>query len=238
MDWLIDLLSGHSAAHTMLVYSAIIAIGCALGKIRLHGISLGATFVLFVGLAMGHFGVQLDETIIDFMEDFGLIIFVFSIGLQVGPGFFSSFKKGGLRLNMLACFIVILGIAAVLILNVIYGDRIGMPMLVGIMCGAIASTPALGAAEEALGQLQAGGVINEIPSISLGCAVAYPISILGSIAVMMLIRLLFHINCKDEEKKLETISFLVGYDDYNYFSRVFRKKVGVSPREYRNNMYK
>lgn len=202
VDWLIDLLSGNSAAHTMLVYSAIIATGCALGKIRLHGISLGATFVLFVGLAMGHFGVQLDPVLTDFMEDFGLIIFVFSIGLQVGPGFFSSFKKGGLRLNMLACVIVVLGIAAVLILNVIYGDRIGMPMLVGIMCGAIASTPALGAAEEALGQLQSGGVISEIPSISLGCAVAYPISIVGSIAVMMLIRLIFRINCKDEEQKL------------------------------------
>lgn len=202
MDWLIDLVSGNSVAHTILVYSAIIVLGCSLGKIRLRGISLGATFVLFVGLAMGHFGVVLDTTLTDFLKNFGLILFVFSIGLQVGPGFFSSFKKGGLRLNLLACLIVVLGIATVLLLNLFIGDRIGMPMLVGIMCGAITSTPALGAAEEALGQLQSGGVIDSIPSISLGYAVAYPIAILGSIAVMMLIHALFHIDSKEEESKL------------------------------------
>lgn len=188
----------------MLVYSAIIALGCALGKIQIYGISLGATFVLFVGLAMGHFGVALDSQLTNFMENFGLIIFVFSIGLQVGPGFFSSFKKDGLRLNLLACFIVLLGIITVLLLNIIYGDTIGMPMMVGIMCGAITSTPALGAAEEALGQLQSSGIVSSIPSISLGCAVAYPIAILCTIAVMMIIRWIFRINCKEEENRLHS----------------------------------
>ena len=110
MNWLIDLFLHNSVAHTVMIYSFIIAVGMSLGKVQIKGISLGATFVLFVGLFMGSFHVAIDEAILDFMKNFGLILFIFTIGLQVGPGFFSSFKRGGLKLNGLALLIVVLGI--------------------------------------------------------------------------------------------------------------------------------
>lgn len=202
-NWLVELFTGTSVAHTLLVYCIIIVIGTALGKIRVHGISLGATFVLFVGLLLGHIGVTLQTEITDFLKNFGLILFVFSIGLQVGPGFFSSFKKGGLILNALAFGVVCLGIVVVLLLYCFVHNRIGMPMLVGIMCGAITSTPALGAAEEALGQLQSGGTIQAIPHISLGYAVAYPMAIIGSILTMMLLKRIFRIDIVKEQEALD-----------------------------------
>lgn len=202
--WLVELFTGTSVAHTLLVYCIIIVIGTALGKIRVHGISLGATFVLFVGLLLGHIGVTLQTEITDFLKNFGLILFVFSIGLQVGPGFFSSFKKGGLILNALAFGVVCLGIVVVLLLYCLLHNRIGMPMLVGIMCGAITSTPALGAAEEALGQLQSGGTIQAIPHISLGYAVAYPMAIIGSILTMMLLKRIFRIDIVKEQEALDS----------------------------------
>ncbi|MCM1035203.1 MAG: putative transporter [Paludibacter sp.] len=202
-NWLVELFTGTSVAHTILVYCIIIVLGTALGKIRLKGISLGATFVLFVGLLLGHIGVHLDTSITDFLKNFGLILFVFSIGLQVGPGFFASFKKGGLTLNALAFGIFALGVCLFFLLYGLLKERIGMPMLVGIMCGAITSTPALGAAEEALGQLKAGGVIQDIPHISLGYAVAYPMAIIGSILVMMLLKAIFRIDIAQEEQTLQ-----------------------------------
>lgn len=202
-NWLVELFVGTSVAHTLLVYCVIIVAGTALGKIRLKGISLGATFVLFVGLLLGHAGVTLDATITEFLKNFGLILFVFSIGLQVGPGFFSSFKKGGLTLNALAFGIVALGLLTLFLLFGLFGKRVSLPMLVGIMCGAITSTPALGAAEEALGQLQANGMLETVPHISLGYAVAYPMAIIGSILVMMLLKAVFRINIAKEEEALE-----------------------------------
>ena len=202
MNWLIDLLTQSSVAHTILVYCLIIALGMALGKIRVKGISLGATFVLFVGLVLGHFNVHIDADILDFLKNFGLILFIFAVGLQVGPGFFSSFKKGGLRLNGLALLIVVLGVGTTIALYYIFRGRISMPMMVGIMSGAITCTPGLGAAEEALQQLH---TINQTPvePISLGYAVAYPMAVVGTILVMMLIRLFFHVDPQNEEALLK-----------------------------------
>lgn len=201
MDWLIQLSTGSSVAHTILVYCLIIVIGMSLGKIHIHGISLGATFVLFTGLIIGYFPIGIDPLILDFLKNFGLILFIFSIGLQVGPGFFSTFKKGGLRLNGLACLIVFLGIALTIGLYYAFKERISLPMMVGIMSGAITCTPGLGAAEEALAQVsRMQGTTPE--AISLGYAVAYPIAILGTILVMMLVRHLFKVDIQQEENDL------------------------------------
>ena len=198
MNWLIDLFVHNSVAHTVMIYSFIIAVGMSLGKVQIKGVSLGVTFVLFVGLFMGSFNIAIDAAILDFMKNFGLILFIFTIGLQVGPGFFSSFKRGGLKLNGLALLIVILGIATTIGLYYLLGGKVSMPMMVGVMSGAVTNTAGLGAAEEALQQL---GHISgaQVEPISLGYAVSYPGAILGTILVMMLVKLIFRVDVKKEE---------------------------------------
>lgn len=187
MDWISDLLWNETIAHAIFVYSVVIAAGVFLGKRKLFGVSLGITFVLFAGIAMGHFGFRINHQIIEFVRDFGLILFVFSLGLQVGPGFFSSFKKGGLSLNLLALVIVILGTVVTVMIHYFTGTS--LPMLVGIMSGAVTNTPGLGAAQNTLTQIAAGGTQGAgIPEISLGYAVAYPFGVLGIIFTMMLMR--------------------------------------------------
>ena len=201
MNWFVDLLTQGSVAHTILVYCLIIALGMALGKVKVKGISLGATFVLFIGLALGHLSMNIDPVILDFLKNFGLILFIFAVGLQVGPGFFSSFKKGGLRLNGLALLIVVLGVGTTIGLYYLLRGRVSMPMMVGIMSGAITCTPGLGAAEEALQQVSSmQGTQPE--AISLGYAVAYPMAVVGTILVMMFIRLIFRVDPKKEEALL------------------------------------
>ena len=176
MEWLQKLLTDpDSIAHIVMLYAFVIAVGVALGKIKIFGISLGVTFVLFVGILMGHFGFTGNIHILHFIKEFGLILFVFCIGLQVGPSFFSSFKKGGMTMNLIAFGIVMLNVAVALALYYLLNGRIEIPMMVGILSGAVTNTPGLGAAQEALGQLYAAGQISEIPQIALGYAVAYPL---------------------------------------------------------------
>jgi putative transport protein len=196
VEWFNDLLRNDSVAHTILLYSVIIASGVFLGRKKISGVSLGITFVLFAGIAAGHFGFKANHQVVEFVRDFGLILFVFSIGLQVGPGFFSSFKKGGLTLNLLALAIVFLGVLTVIIIH--YATGISMPMLVGVMSGAVTNTPGLGAAQETLAQVTNGLVVPDIPEISLGYAVAYPCGVLGIILTMILIRRVFRINTDSE----------------------------------------
>ena len=168
MDWIQNLLfNDASVAHTVILYAFVIALGVALGKMKFFGISLGVTFVLFVGLIAGHFGFSAEKNILHFVQEFGLILFIYSIGLQVGPSFFSSFKKGGLTLNMLAVGIVILNIAVALTLYFIHQGEISMPMMVGILSGAVTNTPGLGAAQQTLSQLKFDGSISEVPEIAL-----------------------------------------------------------------------
>lgn len=193
MNWIKDLLFTDSVAHTILIYCIVISLGVILGKIKIYGVSLGIAFVLFAGIAFGHFGFSANPPVVDFIREFGLILFVFSIGLQVGPGFFSSFKKGGLILNLLALSIVLLGGSLTLILHFISGTS--LPMLTGIMSGAVTNTPGLGAAQQALTQISGNG---EIPEISLGYAVAYPFGVLGIIITMLLMRTIFRINIGNE----------------------------------------
>lgn len=186
MEWFVELLWNDSVAHTIILYSIVIAAGVFLGKLRVLGVSLGITFVLFTGILMGHLGFTASNQVIEFVRDFGLILFVFSIGLQVGPGFFESFRKGGLTLNLLAASIVVLGVLVTLAIHYIFGMPV--PELVGVMSGAVTNTPGLGAAQNALAQVSSGTEGIVIPDIGLGYAVAYPFGVLGIILTMIFLR--------------------------------------------------
>ncbi len=204
MEWLNNLLFTEGIAHTILVYSFVIFAGLLLGKVKFFGISLGATFVLFVGIAVSHFGFTVNHELSHFLKEFGLILFIFSIGLQVGPGFFSSFKKGGIKLNMYATLIVFTGVAVTILFYYLLNGRVSMPMMVGIMSGAVTNTPGLGAAQEALRQALDAGRITEIPQIALGYAVAYPLAVVGIISSIILVRVFFKINLDKEAKEIES----------------------------------
>ncbi len=197
MTWLTDLLGQESVAQTILIYCIVIAAGVSLGRIKVLGVSLGIAFVLFAGIAMGHLGFSVNRHLIDFIRDFGLILFVFSIGLQVGPGFFSSFRSGGLTLNLLALTIVILGGMTTLAIHFISGAP--LPMMVGVMSGAVTNTPGLGAAQQALGQVWPGATA-EMPDIGLGYAVAYPFGVVGIILTMIALRKILGIDAVREIK--------------------------------------
>ncbi len=197
MDWISSLLwDSGSVAHIVFLYSFVIAIGVLLGKIKVFGISLGVTFILFMGIFVGHFGFTAQTDILHFIRDFGLILFVFCVGLQVGPSFFSSFKEGGVRLNILATSIIVLNILVTL--AIYYADdRMDLPMMIGVLYGAVTNTPGLGAAQEALNQLDYLG-----DPIALGYACAYPLGVIGIILSMVLIRQLLRINLKKESEEI------------------------------------
>ena len=175
----------------------MIAAGIQLGKIKVFGVSLGITLVLFVGIIMGHFGITINPHVIHYFKEFGLILFVYSVGMQVGPGFFSSFKEGGVTLNMLAGGIVLLGVATALVIHFITG--IPIPTMVGILSGAVTNTPGLGAAQQAYSDMY-GVSENSIP---LGYAVAYPLGVVGIILSIIVIRYIFRISFQKENEQLE-----------------------------------
>lgn len=199
MNWLQDLLTNpNSIAHIVALYAFVIAAGVLLGKIKFFGISLGVTFVLFVGILAGHLGFTGNPAILSFVQDFGLILFVFCIGLQVGPSFFSSFKRGGITLNLLAVGIVFLNIAVALILYFALQGRVDIPMMVGILCGAVTNTPGLGAANEALQQLHYQG-----PEIAMGYACAYPLGVMGIILSMIIIRYICRVDVQRDSDEIQ-----------------------------------
>ena len=202
MDWLTELFVGNSVAHTLLIYTIVIAIGVLLGKVKIFGISLGATFVLFCGILVGHLGVTVDEPTLKFIQEFGLILFIFSIGLQVGPGFFSSFKHEGLQLNGIAMLIVALNVVVALAIYFIAGN-VSLTDMVGVMSGAVTNTPGLGAAQQALIETigSRAGDLNE--SMSLGYAAAYPLGVIGIILSMVLLKSFFKINVDKEIEAIE-----------------------------------
>jgi len=200
MDWMNDLLWGDSVAHTVLLFAFVIAIGVMLGKIKIFGVSLGITFVLFAGIFIGHFGFEVNQHILHFMREFGLILFVYSIGLQVGPGFFSSFKKGGIRLNMLAAGTVFMGVLITITLHFISG--IPIQTMVGIMSGAVTNTPGLGAAQQAFHDIK--GVPDE--TISMGYAVAYPLGVVGIIFSIIAMKYIFKVKLEQENEDLQKAS--------------------------------
>ena len=197
MEWINELLWGEGVGHSILLLSVVIALGIQLGKLKLFGISLGITMVLFVGIFLGHFGFTANPSVVHFFREFGLILFVYSVGMQVGPGFFSSFRKGGITLNMLACGIVFLGVITALIIHYITG--IPIPTMVGILSGAVTNTPGLGAAQQAYSDMT--GISDE--TIALGYAVAYPLGVIGIILSMIFIRYVFRISFAKETEQLE-----------------------------------
>lgn len=197
MEWINELLWGQGVAHSILLLSVVIALGIILGKIKVFGVSLGITMVLFVGIILSHFGFTINAEINHFFKEFGLILFVYTVGLQVGPGFFSSFKKGGITLNMLALGIVLLGVATTIIIH--FATGIPMSTMVGILSGAVTNTPGLGAAQQAFGDVH--GYVDD--TIALGYAVAYPLGVVGIILSILAIRYIFRISMEKEEEKLE-----------------------------------
>ena len=204
MSWIENLLfTPSSVAHTVLLYSFVIAVGVYLGKMKVFGISLGVTFVLFVGLLAGHFGFIGEANIMHFLQEFGLILFVYSIGLQVGPGFFSSFKKGGMTLNLLASGIVVLNVAVACTIYFLANGKVEMPIMVGILSGAVTNTPGLGAAQQTLSQLHFDGKLDVVPEIASGYAAAYPLGVIGIILSMLILRALFKIKLDKEEHQIE-----------------------------------
>ena len=199
MDWLVQLLTDtNSIGHILLVYSVVIALGMALGRIKMFGISLGVTFVLFVALAVSYAGITVNITVLNFLRDFGLILFVFFIGLQVGPSFFSSFKSGGLQLNLLTILAVGLSLVATIALFFLLQGTVTLPQMLGVHFGAVTNTPGLGATQEALDMLGYEG-----ENIAIAYACAYPLGVVGIIASAVALRMMFRINLKEEDQHWE-----------------------------------
>ena len=203
MEWLINLFTAtDSVAHIVVLYAIVIAVGVYLGKIKIGGISLGVTFVLFAGIAAGHIGFTATPSVLAFLQEFGLILFVFMIGLQVGPGFFESFKRGGVTLNALSTATILLNIIVMFACYYIFfdtSDPRNLPMMVGTLYGAVTNTPGLGAASEALASVFTNG---DIPQIASGYACAYPLGVLGIIGATIAIRYICHIGLNKEEDQL------------------------------------
>lgn len=200
MQWLVDLITHHSSAHTVLVLSAVIASGIALGHIRIFGISLGIAGVLFSGLAFGHFRLTLDPEILEFAREFGLILFVFTIGMSVGPSFFASLRRQGLMLNLLAVSVVLLGVGTAL--GLYYLADLPLPVAVGLLSGAVTNTPGLGAAQQALREGMPDAV-NAAELSGMAYAVAYPFGVIGIILIMLLIRSVGRINIAREVEQYD-----------------------------------
>src|SRR5690554_536842 len=154
MDWLIQLVTGSGVAHAIFVLAVVISIGLLLGKIKIFGISLGITWILFFGILLGHLGLTIEPNVLHFMKEFGLILFIYSIGMQVGPSFFSSFRKGGITLNLLAAGVVLMGVITTIVLHYVTGTPIST--MVGILSGAVTNTPGLGAAQQTYTDLTGG----------------------------------------------------------------------------------
>lgn len=210
MDWLLELFEPNnlSLPSTIILYSVVIFTGIYLGKIKIFGVSLGVTFVLFVGLLLGHFGYTTSPEVLNFLRDFGLILFIFSIGMQVGPGFFSSFKEGGIRMNLLALLGISLNVAVMLAIYYIQGGAEGstsISQMVGIMQGAVTNTPGLGAAQQTFLQVVPDGG-NVSQQMSMGYAAAYPLGVIGIILTMILIKVIFKIDNAKETAELEAES--------------------------------
>ncbi len=203
LQWLTNLFTTtDSVAHIALLYAVVIAVGVYLGKIKIGGISLGVTFVLFAGIVAGHIGFTAPTPILTFIQDFGLILFVFMIGLQVGPGFFESFGTAGIKLNGLAASMILLNICVMFACYFIFfdtSDKSNLPMMVGTLYGAVTNTPGLGAANEALGSLFG----SNAPQIASAYACAYPLGVVGIIGAIVMIRLICKVSFEKEEAALE-----------------------------------
>ena len=202
-----ELFLGTGIAHTILLFAFVIGSGLLLGKVKIKGISIGSTWILFLGILVSHFGFRADPTALAFMKDFGLILFVFSIGLQVGPGFFQSFRKGGVTMNLLATGMILLAVLVTLAIHWITGES--LPTMVGVMSGAVTNTPGLGAAQQTLSDTMiasgasAAAAGDAASGLASAYAVAYPLGVLGVIFIVILLKGLFKVDLKREQTALE-----------------------------------
>ena len=202
-----DLFLGTGIAHTILLFATVIAIGLYLGRFKFKGISIGSTWILFIGILLSHFGFRGDPHILSFMKDFGLILFVFSIGLQVGPGFFHSFRKGGLTMNMLAVTLVMLAVLVTYVIHLVTGED--LHTMTGVMSGAVTNTPGLGAAQQTLSDAMiAEGSSQDAAAaatsaIASAYAVSYPIGVLGVIFLLIFFKAIFNVDLNKEKEELD-----------------------------------
>jgi len=206
MNWFTQLFTEHSIAQTVVVYGCIIAIGILLGRIKIYNISLGITWVLFAGIIAAHYGATVDENTEHFLKEFGLILFVYSIGLQVGPGFFASLKKQAIGVNALAAMVVLLGVAIAIFFYYFSGNNMGI--ITGVMSGAVTNTPGLGAAQQTVTDMQLTGKGLNPSDIGLAYAVAYPFGVLGIILVLMLLKKICHVDISREKEKMKRLKRL------------------------------
>ena len=196
---MLNLLTGQDTASAILILAVVIASGLFLGKLKIKGISLGSTWILFMGILLGHLGLRINPVMLSFIKDFGLILFVFAIGLQVGPGFFHSFRKDGLPMNLMAVGLVLLAVLTTYIIHLVSGENLGI--MTGIMSGAVTNTPGLGAAQQTLSEANSvsAGIEDAASGIASAYAVAYPLGVLGAIAVLLLAKAVFRVDM-DKEK--------------------------------------
>ena len=185
MDWINSIFTEQTFTQAILVLCIICAVGLALSRIRLWGISLGVTFVFFTGILAGHFGIRINQDMLLFAQNFGLVLYIYSLGVQVGPGFFTSFKQGGVKLNILATSLLVLGSAMAVALVPLTG--IGLPEMMGLLCGAVTNTPMLGAGQQTLLQIEPGN-IDGSNEMALACAVGYPFGVIGVILAVIVLK--------------------------------------------------
>lgn len=235
MEWLNNLFVSESVAQSVVVLAAVISAGILLSKIKIANISFGITWILFAGITLSHFGLKINPGVLHFAKEFGLILFVYSIGLQVGPGFFSSFRKGGIKLNLIASGIVLAGVATTLVIH--YITSLPISTMTGILSGAITNTPGLGAAQQTY--LDIHGTAD--PSIAMGYAVAYPLGVLGIILSILLVKIVFRINLdkelqqiKDKEKENpdETLKLAVEINNPAIFGKTVEEIKRLSGRSF------
>lgn len=233
MNWLIDILSQPSTIQSIIVISVVAAIGLELGKFKIFNISLGITFVFFIGILVGHLHLNVNKDMLQFAQNFGLILFVYALGLQVGPGFFSSLKKGGIRLNMLSMLVIFLGITLTILFS--YTTGISITNMIGILTGAVTNTPALGAAQEALLQVSKDNT-QTASDMAIACAIAYPLGVVGVILAAALLNTMFgpksDPNAPKEKKDLNTYvgEFLV--TNPALFDKSIRDIMQLTPKKF------
>lgn len=196
----------------VLILSVVSAVGVYLGKIKFFGVSLGVTFVFFAGILAGHLGIEVNKDMLNFAQNFGLILFVYALGLQVGPGFFSSLKKGGVELNMMGLAVIVIGILCTLIFH--WTSGISIPTMVGLLSGAVTNTPALGAAQQALIQMRPGET-EAVTDMALACAVTYPLGVVGVILAIIVLRAMFAKKMENSHKEQDSTTFVAEFQVLN-----------------------
>ena len=212
MNWLLETLAEPSMIQAVAVISIVAAVGVYLGRLKIFGISLGITFVFFAGIMAGHLGITVNKDMLNFAQNFGLIVFVYTLGLQVGPGFFSSLKKGGVEMNTMGLGVIALGLILTLVFHWITG--ISVPVMVGLLSGAVTNTPALGAAQQALLQMDPENTRN-VTDMALACAVAYPLGVVGVILAIIILRSLFAKKTQDTHKEQDTTTNVAEFQVLN-----------------------